>query len=202
MRYWISLASMAMAACLLLGNALAAPFTAQSGPNNCRERMKPPVPKSLQEMVGMSAYIGLYQLVAVEKANTYLNMANGHVVANRRERAYTYQLLLVEVVGGHPPGDLELTGVEPITVLPSYYLALFQVHEWLANNGPTYGGFGSALVNFGGEGCEYVPKLMPGFNFLIFGGINSQARFEPIFFSQADKFYQEVKEQVRIQRAK
>lgn len=144
---------------------------------------------SLTELVSEASFIGLFEVLEAtrDEKSAYDDIAS-----------YTYKLTAVSILKNSGPRIVFATivGSPPIKDIPQYYLAMNERHGLFDLNDP--GELGSTAVYrlSNSSKCAAAPTFKIGYQYLVFGGVDSKAAFEPIHSTKTDPWYLAVRRAV------
>ena len=145
---------------------------------------------TIDELMENSEFIGLYTVLGKEPVSD---------VFEQNLELFSFNMRLKSSVSRRAPRKIELVGAKPDAVIPPIYFHLADRHREMTEKDALI--LGLAYPREGANGnCIYTPTFVEGYSYLIFGGANSRAAFEPILSTEYDPFYNEVKRRVEAER--
>lgn len=157
---------------------------------SCEEINGKPIAGSLQEMIDQAEFIGLYEV------ENYNSNSNESAQANYLYPLYSYNLSLSKNIKGTSPQEYNIPVFFETKTVPPEYFYIKDIHQNLVKNDHLILGFSFMVEMKSGE-CEYSTTLVEGYEYLVFGGANSRAIYQPVLDRRFDPLYREVREKVK-----
>jgi len=139
--------------------------------------------RSAEELVRDASYIALYEVLSVEKDPE---------TKFRDTQSYTYLLSNVRTVKSRPPTIIKITGIEPLSKIPQVYFSIYDRHSDMDLSAPGKLGISPFIPTNSPNECKPAAQFMIGYNYLVFGGVEFEAAYEPIHSSQHDVWFLNV----------
>lgn len=160
-------------------------------------------PQNVRELVDQSAFVALYRVESVTESEYDTTIADRSQIADSvealakrfeadRHRSFNYNLIDATSIIGKAPSRLTVRGSNPPTTIPGEFFFIGERHRKIVEDGALILGTTPLSKDETGN-CLALPRMMPGYSYLVFGGVQNRAAFEPILDVQFDALFLEVK---------
>ncbi len=160
----------------------------------CGQLSKRPEADSIDDLIAQAEYIGLYTVTEASGDNFAVKPGSPLKVP-----VVSFKLSRSTSIYGNTPKAITLKGAKPAQIIPESYFFLRDRHQELVDRDSPLLGLSYSIETAEGV-CEYVPDLLIGYSYLVFGGANSSAAYEPILSTRYDPFYQAVVSRVKFRK--
>ena len=170
------------------------PLVANASEQTCKNE---PPPTSISQLVTDSEFIGFYRATEIKPiAGTY---------SCCRYRAQLYQAnfkRLNSLKGNAPEFYRKSTTFPEPKYVPISYFRIQSNHEQLVKKENVLFLWSDTSSGYSTKDgyCHTAPEVGPGYEYLIFGGVESPISVEPIIDRRADALYSEVKKYCKVTR--
>lgn len=137
-------------------------------------------------------FIGLYRQMGIyESPEPAGNSQKSSLFINRLE--------LSTPLLGEAPEVFEAMSTYEVLQIPSDYFYIRDIHSAMIKSHQLNLGF--AVQTWGSDGnCTYASSFITGYQYLVFGGANSPAIYQPILNRKFDLLYTEVVKRISAKR--
>ncbi len=180
-----------------IGLLLAATFASYSSVANsynkqCNDVSAHQLAKTLDELIVQSEFIGLYRSNGIY--DSPLPAGN-----SQKSPLFLNRLELSKQLFGNAPEVFEAISTYEVLQIPSDYFYIKDIHSGMVENNQL--GLGFAVQTWDSDGnCAYASSFITGYEYLVFGGANSPAVYQPILNRKYDPLYTETVKRIRAKK--
>jgi len=140
-----------------------------------------------QEATSIDAMFEQADFIALFEVEKFVNKET-----DKNQRYSYYELSLSKQLFGNPPQSYDVPVQFETKRVPPRYFYVKEIHETAVRDNVTILGF-SYPWRIEKDNCTITTDLILGYEYLIFGGVNSRMAYQPILDRHFDPLYKDIK---------